>query len=103
MFGLYFALVATLSPALGWVFIAYNLALFVPRLAVLVRRLHDADHSACWWLIGFVPFVGPLILLLFTLQGSRNSFGTTGWGTPAAAASSRRANDSPLPPMPTGI
>ena len=36
-------------------------------LALLVRRLHDTDRSGWWVLIGFVPFVGPIALLIFTL------------------------------------
>jgi uncharacterized membrane protein YhaH (DUF805 family) len=36
-------------------------------LALLVRRLHDIDKSGWWVLIGLVPFVGPIILLVFTL------------------------------------
>jgi uncharacterized membrane protein YhaH (DUF805 family) len=36
-------------------------------LALLVRRLHDIDKSGWWVFIGFVPFAGPIILLVFTL------------------------------------
>ena len=36
-----------------------RLAFFLPNLAVLVRRLHDADHSGWWVLIGFVPSLAP--------------------------------------------
>jgi uncharacterized membrane protein YhaH (DUF805 family) len=38
-------------------------------LALLVRRLHDTDKSGWWVLIGLVPFVGPIILLVFTVLG----------------------------------
>jgi uncharacterized membrane protein YhaH (DUF805 family) len=43
----------------------YSLAVFVPGLAVTVRRLHDTGKSGWWILIAFVPFVGWLILLIF--------------------------------------
>ena len=43
----------------------YGLAVFVPSLAVGVRRLHDTDRSGWWLLIGLVPLVGWLILLIF--------------------------------------
>ena len=46
-----------------------GLALFLPNLAVLVRRLHDAGHTGWWVLISFVPF-GFIVLLVFTLQSS---------------------------------
>jgi uncharacterized membrane protein YhaH (DUF805 family) len=47
-------------------------------LAVAIRRLHDIDRSGWWWLIGFVPFVGGIVLLVFSLlPGTRgpNRFG----------------------------
>lgn len=39
----------------------FALAIFVPSLAVIVRRLHDRDMSG-WWLLGF--FVASLIPLI---------------------------------------
>ena len=48
-------------------FLVYTLILFVPFLAVNVRRLHDVDKSGWWLLIHFVPF-GPLVLLVFFCQ-----------------------------------
>ncbi|GAA2248690.1 DUF805 domain-containing protein [Herbiconiux moechotypicola] len=45
----------------------WALAVIVPSLALLARRLHDTDRSAGWIFIGFVPFVGGIILLVFTL------------------------------------
>ena len=46
------------------------LAMLLPNLAVLVRRLHDAGHSGWWLLIGLLPLIGAIVLLVFTLQGS---------------------------------
>jgi uncharacterized membrane protein YhaH (DUF805 family) len=34
-------------------------------LAVTVRRLHDTGKSGWMLLIGLIPFVGPIILLVF--------------------------------------
>ncbi len=45
----------------------WAVATFVPGFALLARRLHDTDHSALWILIGFVPVVGGIILLVYTL------------------------------------
>src|SRR5262245_14061176 len=45
----------------------YGLAVLVPGLAVAVRRLHDTGRSGWWFLIAFVPFVGGIILLVFTV------------------------------------
>ena len=54
----------------GIIYALAALALLLPNLAVLVRRLHDAGHSAWWLLIGLVPLIGAIVLLVFTLQGS---------------------------------
>jgi uncharacterized membrane protein YhaH (DUF805 family) len=44
-----------------------GLGLFVPSLAVAFRRLHDTDRSALWLLIAFLPIIGAIVLLVFTL------------------------------------
>ena len=54
----------------GIIYALAALALLLPNLAVLVRRLHDAGHSAWWLLIGLIPLIGAIVLLVFTLQGS---------------------------------
>lgn len=54
------------------------LALFLPNLAVSVRRLHDTDRSGWWVLLGLIPLLGGLVLLVFfCLEGTQgeNSFG----------------------------
>jgi len=61
------------SGALGG---AYALAAFLPGLAVFVRRLHDADRSAWWILMGVVPIVGSIVLLVFLVtEGTRGENG----------------------------
>jgi uncharacterized membrane protein YhaH (DUF805 family) len=53
--------------------IVYLLATVIPSLAVSVRRLHDTGRSGWWLLISFVPFIGSLVLLIFTLlDGNTN-------------------------------
>jgi len=52
------------------IYVVATLALLLPNLAVLVRRLHDAGHSGWWLLIGLLPLIGAIVLLVFTLQGS---------------------------------
>jgi len=66
----------------GLVFLApaylFILAMIIPSLSVAVRRLHDTGKSGWWLLIGFVPFVGSIILLIFYCQDSQfgpNEFG----------------------------
>jgi uncharacterized membrane protein YhaH (DUF805 family) len=36
-------------------------------LALFVRRLHDINRSAWWILFAFVPYLGAITLLIFTL------------------------------------
>ena len=54
----------------GIVGLVWILATIVPALAVLVRRLHDIGRSGWWALIGFVPIVGAIVLLVFTVSDS---------------------------------
>ncbi|MDD5009017.1 MAG: DUF805 domain-containing protein [Syntrophorhabdaceae bacterium] len=49
----------------------YVLAVFVPGIAVSVRRLHDTNRSGWWLLIVLIPIIGAIILLVFMMQGSR--------------------------------
>jgi len=56
----------------------YSLALLLPSIGVMVRRLHDTDRSGWWYFISFVPLVGSLILLFFLVQDGtvgNNQFG----------------------------
>ena len=85
MFVLFNLLVVLVLAALGAVGLAINedyggvlfiplgiylLAVFLPGLAVQVRRLHDTGRSGWWWFICLVPFVGGLILLIFCVLDS---------------------------------
>jgi uncharacterized membrane protein YhaH (DUF805 family) len=55
----------------------YSLAVMLPSLAVLVRRLHDTGRSGWWFFISIIPFVGSIILLVFTCMDSEmeNKYG----------------------------
>ena len=56
----------------------YMLGVVVPSLAVTVRRLHDADLSGAYLLIGLLPFLGAICLLGMLLIPSHvgdNRFG----------------------------
>lgn len=46
----------------------FILAMFLPTIAAIVRRLHDMGKSGSWFFIRFVPLIGQiwLIILLAT-------------------------------------
>ncbi|MCK0127816.1 DUF805 domain-containing protein [Erythrobacter sp. F6033] len=53
-------------------------AIIIPSIAVQVRRFHDQDKSGWFVLLGFIPFVGGIIVLVFMcLEGTRgeNQYG----------------------------
>ena len=55
-----------------------QLAILLPSLAILARRLHDTNKSAWWLLLELVPFIGALVLFVFALLPSNegeNRFG----------------------------
>jgi uncharacterized membrane protein YhaH (DUF805 family) len=47
-----------------------SLVLFLPGLAVAVRRLHDTGRSGWWWLIAFLPCAGIIVLIVFWVMES---------------------------------
>jgi len=62
----------------GIVGLVWILVTIVPAVAVLVRRLHDTGKSGWWALVGFLPLVGAVVLLVFTVTDSspgENKFG----------------------------
>jgi uncharacterized membrane protein YhaH (DUF805 family) len=54
----------------GIVGLIWIIATIVPALAVLIRRLHDTNRSGWWALIGFVPIIGTIAILIFTVTDS---------------------------------
>jgi uncharacterized membrane protein YhaH (DUF805 family)/regulator of sirC expression with transglutaminase-like and TPR domain len=55
----------------GLLSILYALAIFVPGLAVSVRRLHDVGKSGWYYLIVLIPIAGPIWLLVLTCTDSQ--------------------------------
>src|SRR5579872_1272624 len=43
----------------------FGLVVFLPGLAVSVRRLHDLDRTGWWFLLIFIPLIGAIILLIW--------------------------------------
>ncbi len=59
------SLASIISPKIS---ILYSLFVFIPALAVTVRRLHDVGKSGWMLLIIFIPLIGPIWLLFLLLQ-----------------------------------
>lgn len=62
-------------------YLALNIVLLVPGIAVTVRRLHDLDRTGWWVLTTFIPllglFFGIMLLIWFGQEGTEgtNRFG----------------------------
>ena len=51
--------------------VIYSLAVIVPLLALEFRRLHDIGKSGWYLLLGLIPWVGSIIILVFTCMDSQ--------------------------------
>ena len=78
------------------------LAFIIPNLAVLVRRLHDTDHSGWWIFISLIPLIGTIILIVFacTDSGPPNKHGDGPDGKGDMTATSPLGQTLPPPPPP---
>ena len=61
------------SPS-GWISLLYGLALFIPTLAAVVRRLHDTNRSGFWLLFPFLTII-PILLGVFLLEAEAYELG----------------------------
>ncbi len=50
--------------------IVYLVAIWLPMMAVTVRRLHDSNHRGRWVLLNLVPFVGLIVLYWLIIKGT---------------------------------
>jgi uncharacterized membrane protein YhaH (DUF805 family)/DNA-directed RNA polymerase subunit RPC12/RpoP len=48
----------------------YSLAVFIPYLAVTIRRLHDTNRSGWWCLVAGIPILGAIALIVFMASDS---------------------------------
>ena len=62
----------------GWLHSLFSLFVFIPGIAVMVRRLHDTSRSGFFIFLGLIPIIGFIILLIYMLLDStpgKNQFG----------------------------
>ena len=50
--------------------IIYVLLTFIPTMALTIRRLHDTGKSGWYYLLSVIPYIGWIIVLIFTVQDS---------------------------------
>ena len=55
----------------------YELAIIVPSIAIVVRRLHDINKSGWYYFMVLIPIAGPIIFLIYMLTDrvEPNNFG----------------------------
>ena len=75
-----FATIPTLVPNENVVVFGYimSLLLFIPGIAVTVRRLHDINKSGWFIFISLIPILGSIIVLVMTIEKGtlgKNRFG----------------------------
>ena len=58
-------------PALVYLAYLWSLAVFIPSLAVSVRRLHDIGRSGWWLFLSLIPLVGAIILIIWYCTDSQ--------------------------------
>jgi uncharacterized membrane protein YhaH (DUF805 family) len=61
-----------------WLSRIYFIVVFLPTMAVMVRRLHDIGRSGWWLLIGLVPLIGQIVLFVlacFDSEDHENEWG----------------------------
>lgn len=86
MFALYsiiisiiFQILIAILPIFAILGLLYSLALLVPSIGLLIRRLHDINLPGWWLFIAVVPFVGAIALLLLLCtpgDAKANNYGT---------------------------
>lgn len=56
----------------------YGLAVFLPTLALTVRRFHDVNKSGWFYLVAFIPILGAIWIFVITLtegDSNQNQYG----------------------------
>lgn len=61
-----------------FILLAWDLAILLPTLAVMVRRFHDTGRSGWFVLITFIPLIGTILMIVFLVEESRAE--SNAWG-----------------------
>ena len=64
-------LTAGIMGIFGLLMFAYAMAILVPSLAMSVRRLHDTGRSGWFLLLNLIPYIGGIIIFVFSVLDSQ--------------------------------
>jgi uncharacterized membrane protein YhaH (DUF805 family) len=67
--------------------ILFELATFLPGIAIAVRRLHDTDRSGWWIFLFLIPIVGAIVLIIWFC--SKGTDGPNRFGADPMAGATR--------------
>lgn len=58
---------------ISWISELIIILVWIGMLSLMVRRMHDSDHSGFWVLIQFIPIIGTIWFFILTLFPSRRN------------------------------
>lgn len=76
--GIIDGMMGTMEAGFGLLGVIYSIAVFIPGLAVSVRRLHDVGKSGWMLLVALIPIIGGIWLLVLVAsdgQHGENKYG----------------------------
>lgn len=78
--GIVLGIISGATGSYGVVYLSYiySLAVFIPGLAVGVRRMHDIGKSGWWFCINLIPLIGNIWFIVLACQDS--VAGSNQWG-----------------------
>ena len=56
----------------------FSIAIFIPGIALGIRRMHDIGKSGWWLLIGLIPIIGWIVLIVWL--ATKSDAGSNQWG-----------------------
>jgi len=62
---------STIGGIVSIISMIFSLAIFVPSIALGVRRLHDIGKPGWWFLIILIPLIGIIVLIVFFVTDSQ--------------------------------
>jgi len=79
------------APAIIFLIYIYIFAVFIPSIAVVVRRLHDIGKSGWYYFVSLIPFIGGIwLLILLVTEGDK---GPNEYGPDPKGANDKEIND----------